>query len=134
LKSYTKYTLCIIRNNRLLVKQENELKYYTLPGGEAGEEEGAIQALCRVIKEELGVELDIASLNYLGEFQDDNGDVQDNSFITVELYLGGVQGQLKPHPEIKRLIWFSKDDDWNDLSPVTKNKILPLLIQKGLLT
>ena len=133
MKSYIKYALCIIRNNRLLVKQEKELKYYTLPGGEAEKEEGAIQALCREIKEELGVEIDIATLNYLGGFQH-NVNVQDDILFTVELYHGGVHGQLKPNPEINRLIWFSKNDDWNKLSPVTKDKIMPVLIQKGLLT
>jgi 8-oxo-dGTP diphosphatase len=133
MNSFQKYALCIIRNNKLLVQEEDGVEYYTLPGGKAEKEEGAIQALCRKTKEELGIELDIATLRFLGKFEDIAG-VKPDSTIRVDLYQGDFQGQLRPGSGVKRIIWFGKNDDWNKLTPVTKNKIMPVLLQKGLLT
>jgi 8-oxo-dGTP diphosphatase len=132
LKIFKKYALCIIRNNRLLLQMGQEVDHYTLPGGKAEEDEGAIQALCREVREELGIEVDIASLEFLGEYEEvvDGDDL----LVQVDLYQGNCHGQMKICSEVKKLIWFGKDDDWNKLAPVTKNKIMPVLVQKGLLT
>lgn len=133
LKCYKKYALCIIRNNRLLVQEEEGVDHYILPGGKAEHEEGAIQALSREIKEELGIDLDIASLSFLGEFKDIlSGKIDE--LVHVDLYQGEVNGQMRPCSEVKRLIWFAKNDDWDKLAPVTRNKIMPVLLEKGLLT
>lgn len=127
------YAICFIRNNRLLVQEENGNQCYVLPGGTAKKEEGAIQALCREIKEGLGVELDIATLSYLGQYED--GVEANNTECTrVEVYQGGFNGQIKTCPRIKKIIWFGKDDDQNQLAPLLRNKIIPALQQKGLLT
>jgi 8-oxo-dGTP diphosphatase len=133
LKKYKKFALCLIRNNCLLLQKEEGSDKYLLPGGKAEEEEGAIQALCREIKEELGAEVDISSLNFLGEFIDQSSG-KPGTKVHIDLYQGDCQGQLKPCSEVRKLVWFKKDDDWTRLPPVTRNKILPALIEKGLLT
>jgi len=133
LKSYQKYALCIIKNNRLLVQEEVGVTHYILPGGKAKREEGAIQALCREVKNKLGIEVDIASLNFLGIFEDVVEGKPDYR-VKIDLYHGDFHGQLKPGSEVKRIIWFDKNDDWNKLTPVISNKIMPVLVQKGLLT
>lgn len=133
MEKYQKYALCIIRKNCLLVQMEEGAEQYILPGGKAEGEEGAIQALCREVKEELGVEVDIASLIFVGEFEDESSS-KPGERVHVDLYQGDCQGQVKPCSEVKKLIWFSKDDDWSKLPPITRNKILPALIKKGLLT
>ena len=51
MKTYYKYALCVIKGNRLLLQEEENEEYLLLPGGQAEEGEGAIQALCREIKE-----------------------------------------------------------------------------------
>ena len=94
------YAICFIRNNRLLVQEENGNQCYVLPGGTAKKEEGAIQALCREIKEGLGVELDIATLSYLGQYED--GVEANNTDVRVEVYQGGFNGQIKTCPGLKK--------------------------------
>jgi 8-oxo-dGTP diphosphatase len=132
-KIYNKFALCIIKNNHMLVQEEIGEDYLLLPGGRAEAGEGAIQALCREIKEELGIELDLPSLKLIGEFQDEAAS-NPGAQVCVELYQANFHGELRPCSEVKKLIWISKEDDWSKLAPVTRNKILPALVQKGMLT
>jgi 8-oxo-dGTP diphosphatase len=130
---YYKYALCIIKNNQMLVQEEEGEDYYLIPGGRAEADEGAIQALCREIKEELGIELDLPSLKLIGEFED-VASGQPDAQVHVNLYQAKFHGDLKPGSEVKKLIWIGKGDDWGKLAPVTRNKILPALVEKGMLT
>ncbi len=131
--TYFKYALCIIRDNRLLVLEEENQELYLMPGGrpEIGENTG--QALSRELKEELGVDLHIESLKYLGSFEDIAAG-KEYAKVYIELYLGDFSGEMRPCSEVKRLVWFAKDDDWNRLAPVTRNKILPALLHRGLIS
>jgi 8-oxo-dGTP diphosphatase len=127
-----KYALCVIKNNRLLMQEEEDEYHYVLPGGRAEDGEGAIQALCREIKEELGVELEIPTLQFIGGFEDVAADRED-IMIHVDLYKGEFFGQVKPCSEVIRLVWLDKNDNWSRTTPVTQNKIMPFLIKKRLL-
>ena len=133
MNTYFKYALCIIRDNRLLVLEEAEQELYLMPGGrpEIGEDAG--KALSRELKEELGVELNIKSLKYLGAFEDVAAGEEDAK-VHIELYLGDLLGEMQPCSEVKRLVWFAKNDDWSRLAPVTRNKILPALLQQGIIS
>lgn len=133
MKIYFKYALCIIRNNRLLVLEESDNELYLMPGGRQETGEICEQCLRRELKEELGIELDTESLKYLGAFEDVAAGKED-ARVHIELYLGNFRGKTKPCSEVKRLVWFGKNDDWTKLAPVTRNKILPALLEKGLLT
>ena len=133
LKTYFKYALCIIRDNRLLVLEESDQELYLMPGGRPETGESAEQALSRELKEELGVELDVTSLKYLGSFEDMAAG-KEEAIVHLELYLGDFLGEMKPSSEVKRLVWFTKSDDWSQLAPVTRNKILPALLQQGLIS
>ncbi len=117
----------------MLVQEEEGEDYYLLPGGRAEGDEGAIQALCRELREELGIELDLPSLKLLGEFEDVSASSPDAQ-VHVDLYQAKFQGDLKPGAEVKGLIWIGRNDDWSKLAPVTRNKILPALVEIGLLT
>lgn len=133
MKTYFKYALCIIRDNRLLVLEESDNELYLMPGGRPEAGESGEQTLRRELKEELGIDLDTGSLCYLGAFEDiAAGKLGDR--VHIELYIGDYSGKLEPHSEVTKLVWFSRNDDWSKLAPVTKNKILPALLKQGLLT
>ena len=132
MKIYRKYALCIIRKNRLLVLEEVDNAFYLLPGGRPEGDELPQQALCRELREELGVKVEEESLKRLGMFEDAAaGD--ESAVVRIELYLGNYSGEPQPCAEVKRLIWFAPSDDAARLAPVTRNKILPELIKLGLL-
>jgi len=115
------------------VQEEEGESYYLLPGGRSEDGEGAVQTLCREVKEELGIELELSTLVYLGQFEDEAAGRPD-ARVRIDLYQATFRGDLRPCSEVKKLIWFSKEDDSSKLAPVTRNKILPALLEKGLLT
>ena len=98
MKTYFKYALCIIRENRLLVLEEGDQQLYLMPGGRPEAEESLEQALSRELKEELDVELDTGSLRYLGSFEDVAAGKED-AIVHIELYYGDFRGELKPAPK-----------------------------------
>jgi 8-oxo-dGTP diphosphatase len=132
MKVYHKYALCIIRDNRLLVQEEEDQELYLLPGGRPEAGETPEETLRRELKEELGVDLKLETLVYLGAY-DDKAAGQDDASIYIDLYSGDFHGELHPCSEVKRLVWFARDDDWNRLAPVTRNKILPALLARNLI-
>ena len=112
--------------------EESDQELYLMPGGRPEAGESCEQTLSRELKEELGVELNTSSLGYLGSFEDVAAGEED-ARVHIELYLGDFCGEMKPCSEVKRLVWFAKDDDWANLAPVTRNRILPALLERGLL-
>jgi ADP-ribose pyrophosphatase YjhB (NUDIX family) len=128
-KIYT-YGLAVIENNKILLCESYAFKDLILPGGIKEDDELHVDNLLREISEELGDEavLDVASLKYLGNFEDLAAGEGD-TLVEIELYAGAVSGRLKPSYEIKRLHWYSAKDDRDQLSAVIKNKILPYLIE-----
>lgn len=133
LKTYFKYALCIIRDSRLLVVKERDMELYLMPGGTPEAGESYAETLRRELKEELNIELDSGSLQHLGAFEDVAAGRED-ARVHIELYTGDFSGEISPCSEVERLVWFSKDDDWSKLAPVTRNKILPALSKQGLLS
>lgn len=117
----------------MLVTEETDQDHYLLPGGKPEAGESPEETLKREIKEELGVDLDTRTLRHLGAFEDMAAG-KDDAMVHLELYMGAFRGELRPCSEVKRLVWFARNDDWTKLAPVTRNKILPALLQRGLLT
>lgn len=106
---------------------------YILPGGriEAGEED--VTCLKREIREELDCDVDLASLEYLGEYVDVAAGRPDKD-VSIKLYKGKVLGTPKPSSEIRFLHWIGAVDAENPrLSPILRRKIIPDLVKRGIL-
>jgi 8-oxo-dGTP diphosphatase len=104
-----------------------------LPGGRMEPGETALQCLERELKEELG-EVTAISPQYLGTYHDlaHSDDPSIAKTLEIELYMGDLQGDPKPCSEIVELVWFGKDSDENDLTPIFTRKILPDLKARGI--
>lgn len=138
MKKLYKIGLAVIKNDKLLVLEPLETKSfkkrtkgnYIMPGGVPENKESYKECIKREIKEELGVKVNLSSLEFLGNFSDIAAG-KENTTIEQDVYLGKLIGKPKPKGEIEKVVWFSKNDDWNLLSPIIRNKILPALIKKG---
>ncbi len=106
-----------------------------LPGGRVEPGENALQCLERELREELG-EVTAVAPEYLGTYTDiaHSDDPSIVKTLEMALYTGGIQGEPEPHSEIIELIWFGKESDENDLTPIFIRKILPDLKARGILT
>jgi 8-oxo-dGTP pyrophosphatase MutT (NUDIX family) len=135
MQSLYKIGLAYIRNNSLLLCRPFAFDLLIMPGGILQPNENVIDNLIRQVAEELGesAKLDTSSLKYLGNFSDVAAGKTERT-VEIELYLGSVNGNLKASSEIKELVWFSPEDDWEQLSLIVKNKIFPFLLESGFLS
>ncbi|NIO20420.1 MAG: NUDIX domain-containing protein [Candidatus Aenigmarchaeota archaeon] len=122
----------IIKNNKILVVREAGWEKYGLPGGTIKENEEVFDCLEREIKEELNVDVKKDSLEYLGIFEDVAMN-EANTIIQIKLYKAELESEPSKTSEVEDMFWFGKDDDFEKLGPIDKNKIIPALINKGLI-
>ena len=130
-----KYGLVYIKNKKILLCQPFIYDDFILPGGVKEGNETAIESLQREIFEELGPEANLEehTVKYFGNFKDIAAGKK-RTIVEIEVYLGEVTGKLKASSEIKKLHWFSWEDNHHQLSAIIKNKILPELKRKNLIS
>ncbi len=129
-----KYGLVCIKDNKILLCEPLGFSDLILPGGLIEGDEKPADNFAREVAEELGenARLDFSSLKYIGQFEDRAaGKIVAN--VVIELWYGNIAGVLIASSEIKSLHWFDPRGDWNKLSPIIRNKILPKLISIGYL-
>jgi 8-oxo-dGTP diphosphatase len=128
-----KIGLAVTQADRLLVLKKKGAPSYILPGGkpEAGEDDA--RTLEREIQEELGCQLKVGSLVFLGAFSDAAADMP-NTTVTVKLYAAELEGTPNPQAEIEKLEWLSPHHDTRVvLAPSLQKQIVPFLYASGLL-
>jgi 8-oxo-dGTP diphosphatase len=126
-----KVGLAVTDMDRLLVVRKKGGSSYILPGGkpEAGEDD--LQALTREIEEELGCQLNRATIVFLGSFSDSAADMV-NATVTVRLYAAQLVGDPAPQAEIENLKWFCPNSESSvSLAPSLQNHIVPFLFAQG---
>jgi 8-oxo-dGTP pyrophosphatase MutT (NUDIX family) len=121
----------IIRENRFLlcrkIKGTNKL---ILPGGGIESGETPQDCIIRETHEELGANVQIQRLKYLGTYEDKAAfdDPSINKTVQIILFQGNIKGNPVPSSEISEILWFGPDSETNQLSEIIKNKILPDLV------
>jgi 8-oxo-dGTP diphosphatase len=125
-----KVGLALVKGDRILLVRKRGSRTYILPGGkpEAGEDD--VKALVRELDEELGCQIDLATLTYIGSFSDQIAD-QDSGIVIVRLYSAQLIGQPAPQAEIEELRWVQPSISDVPLAPSLTNKIIPYLIAQG---
>lgn len=136
---YNKIGLLILNSekNRFLVCEPGErytnkaVTQYLMPGGKL-EEKSDIDCLQREIKEELDCEVDVASLELVGDYIDVAADPGKD--VMIRLYKGNIIGEPKASSEIGVLHWIGAEDLNNPrVSPIIKNKIIPDLMHRKII-
>lgn len=110
-----------------------QVTQYLMPGGQLEKGETDEENLAREIKEELDCEIDLDSLDYINEYTDVSAAGPDKD-VMIRVYHGNLIGEPKPSSEIGAFAWIGKEDSENPkVSPIIKNKIIPDLVNKGIL-
>ena len=120
-----------IQDKKVLGTRSKGKDTFYIPGGkrESGESDEA--ALLREIKEELDVQLDQNSLQFMGTFRAQAHGHPDGVMVQMQCYTGDYSGQLKASAEIETIEWLDTDD-MNRISHVDKI-IFRWLNERGLI-
>jgi 8-oxo-dGTP diphosphatase len=93
----------------LSTKSYGKDKYY-IPGGKREAGESDQEALCREIKEELNVDLEVNTIQYLGNFQAQAHGHPEGVMVTMSCYTAAYSGNLQPSAEIEEMRWMTYAD------------------------
>jgi 8-oxo-dGTP diphosphatase len=123
--------LLVVKDGRMLLCRKNrDTSLLITPGGRIEPGETPEACIEREVREELGSDVSVENLAYVGTYRDVAAGAPD-CFVEVRLYRGDLRGDPKPHSEIAELVWFSPSGDPELLSASLRFRILPDLIVRG---
>ncbi len=130
MKVIYKVALAYFKDKKMLQVRTNKQDqvFYTL-GGKYEEGESDLECLKREVKEEVGCEIDEASLKFLKEFEDEAHGGQ--NMLHVRLYTGKLIGEPRSSSEIVEIGYFDTSSDSKNLSIIAKRTIFPWLKMHG---
>jgi 8-oxo-dGTP pyrophosphatase MutT (NUDIX family) len=118
--------LLIGADGRTLLVRKRGTQAFMQPGGKIESGEPAVMALIRELEEELGLQVDSDTPEYLGSFA--ALAANEPSFeVRCELFEVRIEGEVSPAAEIEEVLWITQDShpDLN-LAPLTRDTILPI--------
>nr|WP_168200459.1 NUDIX domain-containing protein [Protaetiibacter larvae] len=111
---------------RSLLVRKAGTTHFMQPGGKIEEGESAIDALTRELAEEIGVELDTASAEYLGLFRAVAANEAD-TVVLAAVFALSIAHEVVASGEIEELLWVDDPDLLEvDVAPLTRDELLPL--------
>lgn len=132
MKKIMKYGLVIVRDHKFLINRKKGTTLFLMPGGKPEQGESVEACLIREIKEEHKCTVVPKSISFFGSFEDVAAN-ELNTVVCINLYLGTIIGAPHISSEIEEQRWFGKGDDPTILSPIIRNKILPVLLEKKII-
>jgi len=99
----------IVDGKILSTRSKGKTKYY-IPGGKREPGETDAQALSREIKEELSVDLELPTLNFIGIFEAQADGHKPGILVRMTCYSAGYSGSLQPDSEIEEMVWLNYSD------------------------
>jgi ADP-ribose pyrophosphatase YjhB (NUDIX family) len=131
MKQIDKLAWIEIKDKKILSTRSFGKDKYYIPGGKREANETDLEALTREIKEELSVDLEANSLNFVGVFEAHAHGHEAAVSVKMTCYIANYTGAMKASSEIEEIIWLTTADR-NKISAVDQ-LIFDYLHQKDLL-
>jgi len=133
-QTINKIALAVFKDKKLLLvrSHKNEMVFYSL-GGKKNEGETDIDCLKREVFEEVGCEIDPASIKFLKQFEE-IAHGKETTWLVIRMYGGKLIGELEPSSEIAEVGWFDSNSDPIHLSEMAQRQFMPWLKQHNYIT
>jgi len=129
MKEVDKIAFIEIKNGQILsTKSKGKTKYY-IPGGKRESGETDEQTLIREIVEELNVQIDQTTIQYVGTFKAQSDGAKEGVVVKMTCYKATYKGLMKPSSEIEEIRWLNYKD--LDIISEVDKKIFQFLNQNG---
>jgi 8-oxo-dGTP diphosphatase len=123
----TKIGLALTEDSRLLTVRKRGGTLFILPGGKPQGAESDEDTLRREVREELSCDLVLETLQWIGEFVDEEADNPGRT-VQVRVYSAEIEGEPHASSEIEEIRWFDPGiHDAAILAPSIRNQILTRL-------
>ena len=115
---------------RTLLVRKRGTTAFMQAGGKIEPGESALQALVRELQEEVGLEVDLDTTEYLGSFRAEAANEPD-TVIRAEVFAMAIDRIVVPGDEIEQVIWIETDEPFGiELAPLTRDTVLPLWMSR----
>jgi len=113
-------------DGRCLLVRKSGSSVFMQAGGKLEPGESALDALSRELDEELGIELDESSAEYLGVYRAEAAH-EANTIVSAAVFAVETSAEIRPHGEIEEVLWIDRLDSIPvELAPLTRDELLPL--------
>ena len=99
-----------IQDQKILGTLSKGKDVFYIPGGKREPGESDTQALVREVKEELDVDLQLGTIQYLDTFEAQAHSHAEGVMVKMTCYTAEFTGQLKASAEIERFEWLDTSD------------------------
>lgn len=115
---------------RTLLVRKRGTTAFMQAGGKIEPGESALQALTRELREEVGLDVDLDTTEYLGSFVA-NAANEPDTVIRAEVFAMAIDRIVVPSDEIEQVIWIETDEPFGiELAPLTRDTVLPLWMSR----
>lgn len=115
---------------RTLLVRKRGTDFFMQAGGKMEAGENALNALSRELKEELGMNLDEATTQYVGCYTAPAAN-EEGYLVEAEMFLMEIEDEVFPAAEIEEIAWFNIGRPIDlPLAPLTRDNAL-LIAHKG---
>jgi 5'-nucleotidase len=97
-----------IENKRLLLTRSRGNDTFYIPGGKREEGESDQEALIREVKEELSVDLESSTIEFVETFQAQAHEKPEGVNVRMTCYQGGFTGSIQAAEEIEEIRWYEE--------------------------
>lgn len=118
-----------IRDGQILSTRSKGKEKYYIPGGKRDPGETDEETLVREVKEELDVEIDKSSIEYVGTFKAQADLAKAGVLVKMTCYKAKYDGTLQPNSEIEEIRWLNYSDA--EITSEVDKKIFKFLKEKG---
>jgi 8-oxo-dGTP diphosphatase len=124
----------IVKDREVLATRSKGKTFYIQPGGKLEDNETETQAVVRELREEMGIEVDEASLEKIGDYYADAAGQTGKRLKLAAYLVKDFTGEPSPHSEVEEIRAFSSQiPEGVEVASILEHDIIPELKSRNMI-